>query len=83
MIWVILLTLLISELFVFTWSRVQCVATGYSLTRSAEEHNHLVALQKKLRIELAHLKSPNRISAIARNRLGLIVPEQDQIITIR
>lgn len=79
----ILLSLLIGELFVFTWSRVQCVATGYNLTQSAEEHNQLVALQKKLRIELAHLKSPNRISAIAKNRLGLNVPEQDQILNIR
>ena len=41
-----------------------------------------MTLQKKLKIELAHLKSPERIGKIAETRLGLIMPNAKQTIII-
>jgi cell division protein FtsL len=83
LLWVACVLLLTAELFVFTWSRVQCRSTAYELTRKQDEHNRLLSLEKKLRIERAHLMAPDRISALASRNLGLQMPEQNQIMTIR
>ena len=42
----------------------------------------LNAVKKNIQIELARLKSPERISEIAKERLGLTVPTPDQIIVV-
>jgi len=81
--WVVVLVFLTLELFAFTWSRVQCTAVGYALTHEQEVHNEQVSIKKKLIIERAHLKAPDRISAIAQERMGLNIPEQNQILTLR
>ena len=83
LLWVFCVMVLTAELFVFTWARVQCTATGYAIHREQEKHISLLSLEKKLRIERAHLLSPDRIAAIATGTMGLQMPEQDQIITIR
>ncbi|MBU1170388.1 MAG: cell division protein FtsL [Proteobacteria bacterium] len=83
LVWVFFLVVLTAELFVFTWSRVQCTATGYALTHQQDEHKRLLSLEKKLRIERAHLMSPDRIAAFAAQKIGLQMPEQNQILTIR
>ena len=83
MLWVLILIILTLELFVFTWSRVQCTSVGYELTRQQDEHSRLLSLERKLIIERAHLRAPDRIAMIARERMGLRIPEQNQILTIR
>lgn len=83
LLWVFYLVVLTAELFVFTWSRVQCTSVGYALTHQQDEHNRLLSLEKKLRIERAHLMSPDRISDLATRKMGLQMPEQNQILTIR
>lgn len=80
---VVCVMILTFELFVFTWARVHCTDTGYAIHREQEEHRSLLSLEKKLRIERAHLLSPDRISAIATGTMGLQMPEQNQILTIR
>ena len=81
--WICFLIILTAEGFVFTWSRVQCTATGYALTRLQDEYNRLMSLEKNLIIERAHLRSPERITAIATQRMGLKMPDQNQILTIK
>lgn len=83
LLWVLCVVVLTTELFVFTWARVQCTATSYAIHREQEEHKSLLSLEKKLRIERAHLLSPDRIAAIATGTMGLQMPEQNQIMTIR
>lgn len=83
LLWILLLGVLTAELFVFTWSRIQCLDAGYAITRNTSEYNHQIALRKKLRIELAHLKSPDRIATIAKDKMGLMTPQPNQILTIR
>lgn len=41
-----------------------------------------MTIQKNLRVELAGLKSPERIARIARNEFGLVMPGPRQIIII-
>lgn len=83
LLWAACVMMLTAELFVFTWSRVQCRSVAYELTRQQDEHSRLLSLEKKLRIERAHLMSPDRISDLATRSMGLQMPEQNQILTIR
>jgi len=81
-LWTIIMVLFISELFIYTWCRVQCVKTGYEISKETDKNLKLTALQKNLKIEIARLKSPKRIAKIASQQLGLIMPKPGQVIII-
>ena len=81
-LWLVLMGLFIGELLFYTWCRVQCVQVKYEISRATQRQQRLVALQDNLKIELANLKSPQRIATIAREQLGLITPTTKQIIPI-
>lgn len=81
-IWVIFIVVFIAELFFYTWCRVQYVRSGYDISKKTGNHKELIALNKKLKIELASLKSPERIAEIARQELDLVMPKADQMIEI-
>lgn len=80
--WMIFLLIFISQLLFYTWCRVQCIRIGYEIAREAENYQQLQAIQNRMKIELERLRSPERISGIARKQLGLISPEPHQIIEI-
>lgn len=82
-IWIVFMLVFIVELFGYTWCRVQCVETGYKIALEKKNHQRLTALQKDLKIELARLKSPDRIARIAKTQLGLAIPEPKQVVVIR
>ncbi len=81
-IWLTIMVLFIAELFFYTWCRVQHTQVGYDISAEADEQRSLLALQQNLKIELARLKSPERIEKIARQRLGLTAPTEEQIIIV-
>ena len=78
----VLMGVFIGELLFYTWCRVQCVQVKYEISKATREQQRLVALRDNLKIELANLKSPQRIATIARNQLGLITPTSKQMIPI-
>ena len=78
----ILMGFFIGELLFYTWCRVQCVQVKYEISKATQKQRRLVALQDNLKIELANLKSPQRIAAIAREQLDLITPTSKQMIPI-
>jgi cell division protein FtsL len=79
---IFLLLVLIGELFFFTWCRIQCRVVGYEISQEKVDYEKIIALQKKLKVELARLKSPERIAKIAREELGLTMPNPKQMVTI-
>ncbi|MGB6011186.1 MAG: cell division protein FtsL [Desulfobacterales bacterium] len=81
-IWIVFMTVFIAELFLYTWSRVNCIGVGYDISKETQKQHELVALETNLKIELASLKSPERIAKIAKNQLGLVTPTQKQTIVI-
>ncbi len=81
-IFLVLLFFFTVELLLYTWFRVQCIETGVQISEAKEKQQHLIALQKNLRVEMANLKSPERIVRIAKNKLGLVMPDPKQIIVI-
>lgn len=80
--WMIMMSVFIIELLFYTWCRVQNVQHGYEIARETQNQKELIAYQNNLKIELARLKSPDRIAQIAKQQLGLIMPTTDKTILI-
>ena len=69
--------------FGYVWCRVQVVNLGYLLSDIHRLHTRLVNDNKKLHLELARLKAPERVQRIAIEKLGLKHPTKDQIVVLR
>jgi cell division protein FtsL len=80
--WLAFMGLFIAELLFYTWSRVQCVQIRYEISDITANQKRLERLQDNLKIELARLKAPQRISKIAKEQLGLVAPTSKQLIVI-
>lgn len=81
-LWTALLVIFIAELLFYTWCRVQCTRIGYEITQARTLREKSITLQSNLKIELAALKSPERIARIAREELGLVMPNAKQTIVM-
>lgn len=81
-IWIVLMFIFMTELLFYTWSRVQCVQLGYEISKETDNIQDLTAVQNSLKIEIARLKSPERIEKIAKNRFDLSTPRPEQVIMI-
>ena len=81
--WLVLMFAFIAELLFYTWCRVQYVRVKYEIQEQTTRIRKLSAMQDNLKIELARLKSPQRISKIAREQLGLVRPSPKQTIILR
>jgi cell division protein FtsL len=69
--------------FGYVWCRVQVVELGYQLSDTHQLHNQLLNDNKKLHLELARLKAPERVQRIAIEQLGLKHPTKDQIVVLQ
>ena len=74
--------LFIAELLAYTWARVQCTRTGYEISALTKEQQRLNELQTNLKVELARLKAPQRITKIAQEKLGLTLPTPRQVMVM-
>ena len=53
-----------------------CASRGYALVATQEQAQQIELENERLRVEIAQLKSPQRIKEIAENELGMIVPRK-------
>ncbi len=81
-LWFLIMSVFILELFFYTWCRVQNVSFGYEISNGINHQKKLVAFQNNLKIELARLKSPERITQIAKQQLGLVMPTAEKTILL-
>lgn len=81
-IWFALMGIFIFELLIYTWCRVQSTQQGYAINRATREYRQQLAFQNNLKIEEVRLKSPQRIARIAKDQLGLNVPQPEQVIIL-
>ena len=79
----ILLSFLIGGSLVYVWSRIQVIQVGYEISNAMKSGRGFVEENKKLRVEVATLKSYARIERIATEELGMSKPGSDQVIVIR
>ncbi len=78
----VLMALFIGELLFSAWCREQSRIIDTDIIKQTQIAERLADMQAKLKIELAVLKSPKRITKIARERLGLITPTPEQTMVI-
>jgi cell division protein FtsL len=64
-------------------SRVLVVRTGYKLSELEQKNRELVREHDRLRLELATLKSPNRLERIARGELSMSPPPPGAVVTVK
>lgn len=81
-IWAMVLMLFIGELFFYTWCRLQCVQMRMDISTEQTRQKKLESIQSSLSIEMARLIASERITYIARNKLGLDIPEPSRIIEV-
>jgi cell division protein FtsL len=67
----------------YVWSRIRVVQLGYEISYAMKEGRRLAEENKRLRVEIATLKSYARIEKIAMEELGMIKPKPEEVIVIR
>jgi len=77
-----LMTVFIGELLFWAWCGEQNRIIDSDIIKQTQIAEQLSDMQDKLKIELAVLKSPRRITKIASDRLGLIRPTPQQTMVI-
>jgi cell division protein FtsL len=67
----------------YVWSRIQVIQLGYEISNVLREERTLTEAGKRLRLEIATLKSYTRIERLAVEELRMAKPKPDQVIVIR
>lgn len=68
---------------VYVWSRIQVIRLGYEISSALKEEKALDEANKRLRLEIATLKSYARIEKFAMEELRMIKPKPKQVIVIQ
>jgi len=79
----LLLSLLIGGSLFYVWSRIQVIHLGYEISSAVKEGKALTEANKRMRLEVATLKSYARIEKIAVEELNMVKPKPHQVIVIR
>lgn len=74
---------IVAACFVYLGSRLAYFNTGYETADLGRERTVLIEKNKRLRVELERLRSPERIERIATVQLGLGYPAPNQVLRIR
>ena len=80
---VFIVSLLLAIALLYVWSHIHMTELEYQLARELTAHGQLLEDQKRLKLELAMLKSPQRIESIALNKLQMTYPERKQVILLK
>jgi cell division protein FtsL len=65
------------------WSRVKVVDLNLQLGESRKQYKEMQQEQSRLKLEVASLKTPARIAAVAHQGLGLSLPTNQQVVQVR
>ncbi len=68
---------------IYVGSHIHLRELEYEHAAQLNAQQQMLEEQKKLKLEYAMLKSPQRIESIARDRLQMSYPEQGQIIVLK
>ncbi len=68
---------------VYVWFRISITNIDYGIAGEMHRRDVLLEENKRLKVEIATLKSPQRIESIARTKIGMVYPERDQVIFLR
>ena len=77
-----LASMVLLSLFVYAWQHYQWIQYGYRIEEAQRKKEQLTEAGRQLRLERASLRNPQRIDAIARRDLGMILPFPGQLVTL-
>ena len=69
-------------LLTYAWQHFECIQIRYQIEQLDSERAKAEELNQQLHLEVATLRSPSRVDAIARNQLGLTVPVPGQVAPV-
>jgi cell division protein FtsL len=64
-------------------ARLRLIHVGYALGEKMQERRELEEEQRKLLLEEAVLRSPERVEKLARDKLGMVRPDAARIRVVR
>ena len=67
----------------YGWQHYQWIQYGYRIEAAQKRKEQLGEAGRQLRLERASLRNPQRIDAIARSELGMVVPAPGQLVTFK
>lgn len=68
--------------FVFVWERVDVVRLGYQIERLKIQKVLLERERDQLQVKFSALTAPERIAKVATEKLGLVPPQQGQVLMV-
>jgi cell division protein FtsL len=68
---------------IYVGSHIHMTELEYNIATELNIKEQKLEEQKKLKLEYAMLKSPQRIESIMRNKLQMSYPDNDQVIVLR
>lgn len=68
--------------FVFVWERVDVVRLGYQNERLKTQKVLLERERDQLQVKFSALMAPERIAKVATEKLGLVPPQQGQVLMV-
>ncbi|MCE5210908.1 MAG: cell division protein FtsL [Deltaproteobacteria bacterium] len=68
---------------IYVGSHIRMTELEYSIAAELNAQEQKLEEQKKLKLEYAMLKSPQRIENIARNKLEMSYPDNGQVIVLK
>jgi cell division protein FtsL len=75
--------LLAAVALLYAWQHFQCIQLSYQLEQLKAARAQAAELNQELHLQVAGLRSPMRIDAIARRQLGLTVPVPSQFAPVQ
>ena len=66
----------------YAWQQYQWIQYGYQIEEAQKKVEQLQETGRQFRIERATLSNPQRIDALARGELGMVVPGAGQVVTL-
>lgn len=80
MVMMVLLTLV--SIF-HVWSRVKVIDMNLQVAEISRQIKDQEQEQNRLKLEVASLKTPARIEALAKGELGMALPTEQQVVVVR
>lgn len=65
------------------WSRFRLIELNLQISGSSRQFKAAEQEQKRLTLEVASLRTPSRIEAIAKSELAMALPSQQQVIFVK
>jgi cell division protein FtsL len=81
--WIFIASVLMAVALIYVWSHIHMTEMEYRIAQELGSQERLVEEQAKLKVELATLKSPQRIETIAREKLQMTYPGREQVILLK